>query len=292
LPLNPVFDRAASPDAIAAALEEVGYAIVERVAGPDFMDRVDAEFSPYLDAVELSTTEFYGYKNKRIYNLIAKSRAAQELAIHPLVLAVCDRVLLPYCLRYHLHVTGLFELQPGEAAQALHRDGSIYPVQLPSIPTTLATFWACTDFTAENGGTNLVPGSHRWPADREPQPDEVVPAVMPRGSVLFYTSNLMHGAGANRANVVRRGLALHYNLGWLRQEENQFLSLPPDKARELPEAVQRLIGYDFGGPYLGFVESGHPQTLLRDDLPAGMARSNPEFEERQKAMKRLTLSAE
>ena len=290
MPLDPVLDRAASAEAVGAALDEAGYAIVERVADPALMDRLDAEFAPHLDAVQLGHTEFAGYRTKRINNLLAKSRAAQELALHPLVLALCDRVLLPYCLRYHLHVTALIELQPGERAQVLHRDGSIYPVRLPSIPTTLATFWACNDFTAENGGTNLVPGSHRWPHDREPRPEEVVSTVMPRGSVLFYTSNLIHGGGANRATVTRRGMALHYNLGWLRQEENLFLSLPPAIARALPEPLQRLVGYDFGGPYLGFVESGHPQTLLRASLPADMARSSPELEERKKRMKRLTLS--
>jgi ectoine hydroxylase-related dioxygenase (phytanoyl-CoA dioxygenase family) len=290
LPIQPILERTASAEAVEAALEAAGYAIVERLAEPALMDRLDAELGPHIDAVQLGRTDFAGYKTKRVNNLLAKSRAAGELAVHPLVLAVCDRVLLPHCVRYHLHVTGIIELQPGERAQGLHRDGAIYPVRLPSIPMTLATFWACNDFTAENGGTSLVPGSHRWPHDREARPEEVVSAVMPRGSVLFYTSNLIHGGGTNRANVTRRGMALHYNLGWLRQEENQFLSLPPERARELPEALQRLIGYDFGGPYLGFVESGHPQTLLRESLPADMARTSPEADARARALKPLVIS--
>jgi ectoine hydroxylase-related dioxygenase (phytanoyl-CoA dioxygenase family) len=290
LPLDAHLDRAASADAVVAVLDEVGYAIVERLADPAVMDRLDAELGPHIDAVQLGHTDFAGYRTKRINNLLAKSRTAGELAMHPLVLAVCDRVLLPYCVRYHLHVTGIIELQPGERAQGLHRDGGIYPIRTPSIPTTLATFWACNDFTAENGGTSLVPGSHRWPHDREARPEEAISAVMPRGSVLLYTSNLIHGGGSNRANVIRRGMALHYNLGWLRQEENQYLSLPPDKARELPEPLQRLIGYDFGAPYLGFVESGHPQTLLRESLPADMARTSPEAERRARAIKPLLLS--
>jgi len=290
LPPDPRFDRTASADAVYAALEDVGYAIVERLGDAAVMDRLDAELGPHIDAVQLGHTDFAGYRTKRVNNLLAKSVAAGELALNPLVMAVCDRVLLPHCVRYHLHVTGIIELQPGERAQGLHRDGGIYPVRLPSIPMTLATFWACNDFTAENGGTSLVPGSHRWPHDREARPEEVVSTVMPRGSVLFYTSNLIHGGGTNRANLVRRGMALHYNLGWLRQEENQFLSLPPDKARALPEALQRLIGYDFGAPYLGFVESGHPLTLVRESLPADMARTSPEAEARAKALHPLVVT--
>jgi ectoine hydroxylase-related dioxygenase (phytanoyl-CoA dioxygenase family) len=288
-PANAVLDRSASPDAILAALDEVGFAVIERLADAATMDRLNAEFDPYINAVPLGRTDFAGRHTRRINTLVAKSATCGELALHPLVLALCDRVLLPHCVRYHLHVTSLIELQPGERAQALHRDGSIYPVRFPSIPLTLATFWACTDFTAENGGTLVVPGSHRWPHEREPRPEEVMPTAMPRGSVLLYTSNLIHGSGANRSNGKRRGMALHYNLGWLRQEENMYLSLPPAIARNLPEALQRLVGYDFGAPYLGFVEAGHPLTLLRDTTPSDMARTSSEADKRAAEIKPIVV---
>jgi ectoine hydroxylase-related dioxygenase (phytanoyl-CoA dioxygenase family) len=289
VPLDAILDRNATLDRIHETLEEVGYVVIERAADADTMDRLDADFDPYMNAVPLGATDFAGYRTRRINNLLAKSPACGELALHPLVLGLCDRVLLPYCVRYHLHVTSLIELQPGERAQGLHRDGAIYPVQFPSIPMTLASFWACTDFTAGNGGTSVVPGSHRWPQDREPRAEEIVSTVMPRGSVLLYTSNLIHGSGDNRSNGPRRGMALHYNLGWLRQEENQYLSLPPEIARHLPEPLQRLVGYDFGAPYLGFVEAGHPLTLLRASTPADMARTSPEADARAAALKPIVV---
>jgi ectoine hydroxylase-related dioxygenase (phytanoyl-CoA dioxygenase family) len=282
-------DRNATLDRIHETLEEVGYVVIERAADSETMDRLDADFDPYMNAVPLGTTDFAGYRTRRINNLLAKSAACGELALHPLVLGLCDRVLLPFCVRYHLHVTSLIELQPGERAQRLHRDGAIYPVQFPSIPMTLASFWACTDFTAGNGGTSVVPGSHHWPQDREPRAEEIVSTVMPRGSVLLYTSNLIHGSGDNCSNGPRRGMALHYNLGWLRQEENQFLSLPPEIARNLPEPLQRLVGYDFGAPYLGFVEAGHPLTLLRASTPADMARTSQEADARAAALKPIVV---
>jgi len=274
-----IFDRNAAADDVVASLGEVGYAVVRELADSDTIDRINADFDPYLGGVKLGETEFAGFKTRRINNLIAKSAGCGELALNPLVMSVCDRVLLPYCARYHLHVTAVIELQPGEKAQGLHRDGSIYPVQFPSIPMTLATIWALSDFTAENGGTNVVPGSHRWPQERGHRPDEVISTVMPRGSVLIYTGNFLHGSGENRSNGIRRGMALHYNLGWLRQEENQYLSLPPPVAKKLPPELQRLVGYDFGGPYLGFVEEGHPQSLLEQGARHDMARTNAKMEE-------------
>ena len=238
---------------VIAELEANGCAIVEARAGDGCVDRLYSELQPYLDEAPLGRTEFAGRTSRRRNGLLAKSEASRELAIDPLVLGVCDGVLGPNCVNYRLHVTVLIELMPGELRQPLHRDGEIYPVRHPTLPMTLSAFWAYTDFTEENGATLVAPGSHRWPHDRKPLEHELVQAVMPKGSLLLYTSSVWHGSEANRSDGVRTGLALHYNLGWLRQEENQVLSSPPEVARHFPEPLQRLIGYDLGGPYLGFV---------------------------------------
>ena len=273
---GPEFERDAQPETIVEGLEEHGYAIVHELADPETLARMNADFDPYLDAVKLGETDFAGRKTKRINNLIAKSEACQDLAMNPTVMAVCDAMLLPHCARYHLHVGTLIELQPGEAKQVMHRDGQIYPVRFPAIVTTIGTIWACEDFTEENGGTRIVPGSHRWGHSREPRDDEIINAVMPAGSVLIYTSNFLHGGGGNHSNGARRGMALHYNLGWLRQEENQYLSIPPEKARGIRPEVLQLIGYDFAAPYLGFVEEGHPLTLADSARERDMDRTGGE----------------
>jgi len=286
---GPTFERDASADDIVTSLDQVGYAVVRNLADAATIDRINADFDPYLDRVKLGSTEFAGFRTKRINNLIAKSAACGELALNPLVMAICDRVLLPYCARYHLHVTSLIELQPGEKAQTLHRDGGIYPVRFPSIPMTLATMWALTDFSGQNGGTYGVPGSHRWAHGQKPEPHEIIATAMPRGSVLIYTSNFLHGSGANRSNGIRRGMALHYNLGWLRQEENQYLSLPVEVAKKLPPELQRLVGYDLGGRYLGFVEAGNPQDLLSADDAFDMARTSEAMDKAVQRIKPITI---
>ncbi|NBT26159.1 MAG: hypothetical protein EBT09_06325 [Actinobacteria bacterium] len=51
-----------------------------------------------------------------------------------------------------------------------------------------------------------------------------MPVAMPKGSVVLYTGRTIHGGGANRSEHVRRALNVDYVLGWLRQEENQYLS--------------------------------------------------------------------
>ena len=66
---------------------------------------------------------------------------------------------------------------------------------------------------------------------------------MARGSVLVFLGSVFHGGGANETDADRIGVNLTYNLGWLRQEENQYLSCPPELARSLSPQMQALLGY-------------------------------------------------
>jgi len=106
------------------------------------------------------------------------------------------------------------------------------------------------------GATRIVVGSHRW----EDDPDEVdfalsSPAVMTKGSVLLYTGSVFHGGGANTTKTSRIGMNVGYSLGWLRQEENQYLACPPEIARTLPEGLLRLMGYQRGSNAIGYVDN-------------------------------------
>ena len=86
---------------------------------------------------------------------------------------------------------------------------------------------------------------------------------MPQGSVVLYLGSTVHGGGANQSDSTRVGVNVDYVLGWLRQEENQYLSYSLDEVRAMPERVQRLLGYEPGAYALGYVDGGRsPMTLL------------------------------
>jgi ectoine hydroxylase-related dioxygenase (phytanoyl-CoA dioxygenase family) len=268
----------APASSFADSLLEDGYVIVERLA-PDLTDRALAELSADIDDAPTGHNDFLGGRTKRINGLMRRSAAAREMAVHPLVLSLADAVLQPNCVRYQLNYSGAIHLLPGATAQELHRDGDLYPFLHPCPPMMMPTMWALTDFTADNGATLLVPGSHRWAQDRDPTADEVISAVMPAGSLLVYLGGTIHGGGANMSQtLVRTGLALQYSLGWLRQEENQYLTNPPEITCTYPERLQRLIGYDYGGPYLGFVDGDSPQRLLQEEHDGPRNRTSPEVD--------------
>ena len=288
-PTIATFGSDVATSTLIAELESNGCVIVKNHIDAERMRGLHAELQPFLDSAPYGRTEFAGRTSRRRNGLLAKSETCRDLAIDPLVLGVCDGILGPNCVNYRLHVTMLVELMPGEIRQEIHRDGEIYPIRHPAPPMTLAAFWAYTDFTEENGATLVAPGSHHWQQERRPQESELVQAVMPKGSLLLYTSSVWHGSEANHTEAVRTGMGLHYSLGWLRQEENQVLSSPPDIAKHFPERLQRLIGYDFGGPYLGFVEQGNPIGLLRDSDDVDFARTEPELNEKREKIDLMRL---
>ena len=153
-----------------------------------------------------------------------------------------------------LHFTSAVAIAPGESAQILHRDRGIWGGFVPrQIEPLFSTIWALTPFTRENGATQVVVGSHRWEKKRQPEPDEIAYAEMSPGSVLCYNGTVLHGGGANATeDETRVGVFLHYTLNWLRQEENQYLSCPPEHAVHLSQELRALIGYAKGGYVLGF----------------------------------------
>ena len=122
--------------------------------------------------------------------------------------------------------------------------------------------FALTDFSAANGATQVVPGSHLWPLDRTAKPEEIIQAEMTAGSALLYLGSTIHGGGANRTDSARRrGMFLGYVVGWLRTEENTFLTVPIEKVRAMPLRIQELLGYK-AHMAIGVVDVGSPMKLL------------------------------
>jgi ectoine hydroxylase-related dioxygenase (phytanoyl-CoA dioxygenase family) len=285
------FPPTATASEIAASVKEHGYAVIHDMLDADGLARLRSELQPYLEATVPGDDAFLGFRTKRFGALMARSEQAREMAQHPLLLALMDELLLPHCARYQINVTDVAHLEPGETAQVMHRDASFYPFQNPAPLTLCATMWAVSEFTRENGATWLVPGSHLWEEGRVPTEDEVVQAEMPAGSMVLYTGTVFHGGGANLSNTMRTGCLLHYSLGWLRQEENQYMACPPELAATFPRRLQELMGYDLAAVNLGFVDHKHPNDLLNGTAGDGPGDLGPQWlMDRDNAIERLKVT--
>lgn len=261
----------ASPDAIAGTLRTDGALILDRVLTAAQVDAVRAEINPYVDATAPGRDAFTGHQTTRTGALVARSPACRELIMHPTILAACDAFLLPACDRYQLHLTQVIRIRPGQPRQPLHRDRLAWGGFLKGVEPQLNTIWAMTDFTQANGATQVVPGSPSWPDDRRATADEIGYAEMERGSVLVYSGSVIHAGGENRTTGDRIGVNLTYCLGWLRQEENQYLSCPPAIARTLDPKLQALLGYAMGSYALGYFSPPLPPGEGPEGVPPQFA---------------------
>jgi ectoine hydroxylase-related dioxygenase (phytanoyl-CoA dioxygenase family) len=242
-----------------------GCIVIDGLLSGRQVEALELELRPHFDRTENCHGDFYGHITKRLSGLIAKSPVCQALAIHPGILAVMDRFLLDSCREYQLNLTQAIQIGPGEPQQAIHRDDLMFNFEHPGREAMINTMWAVDDFTLENGATHVVPGSHTWPLDRQPLPEEEVQGVMKRGSVLIWLGSLQHGGGANRTQTSRTGVVISYSLGWLRQAENSYLAVPREIAKDLPERLQRLLGYFVHQPNVGCVEGQDPIRLLHGE---------------------------
>lgn len=245
---------------ISETFAEAGCAVVTGVTDVALRQSIVDQLSPHMSAVRVaeadSPEDFYPARTRRVSALIARSETVTDsLLTHPLSMQLCDDHLLGNAEHgYQTHVTAALEVGPGAREQILHREEdpfSFFPLPRPNI--IVASMWAISDFRADNGATLIVPGSHTWPAERIPRPEEVIRAEMPAGSVLFWAGGLLHGAGANVSSDWRYGVILTYSLGWVRQEENQYLDLPRQRIAQLSPEARRVTGIDMYGS-LGFYD--------------------------------------
>jgi hypothetical protein len=239
------FDKNAAVADVVAALRRDGAVVVTELAEPDLVDAVAAELRPKFDQAGVEEeSPFDGNKTRRYGAIMRAAPSAAGLVEHDMLIAVADEILLPHCATYQVGSLTAIEILPGEGAQALHRDDSLYPLELAGVELQVGVMWALNDFTSENGGTRVVPGSHRFLRSWHiPDVSAWESAVMPKGSALFYLGSTWHGGGANESNGARAGLINTYCLGWLRQEANQYLETPPEIAIKFSPRLRALLGY-------------------------------------------------
>lgn len=245
-----------SPDAMDRILKRDGCLIVRDAIGRDAIDGLLADLDPYLRRKPCGAGDFVGRRTKRLHSLLGKSRRTPDFILHETILGIMDLTLAPWCDSYQLNSNSITAIGPGETPQPLHRDDLLYPLAHPSERNACCTvFWALTDFTEDNGATRLIPGSHLWDDGRVPRDDETVGAAMPKGSFCAFVGGTYHGGGRNTtADEWRIAMFTGFALGWLRQEQNWYLSVTAEEVRRMPERLARLLGFNLHKPFLGWVQ--------------------------------------
>jgi ectoine hydroxylase-related dioxygenase (phytanoyl-CoA dioxygenase family) len=274
-----IFEKLYTPAEVSLALEEVGRLEALESSGP---------------ASRGGRNPFEGLSTKRIYSLPDKSRAFDPFAIHPTVLALNDYFLQPH---YLLNTFQSSTIEPGEEKQVMHTDDGLIPLPRPKplmgivcVPfpsdeklllfssvfvldyiSTICqrsamlnkplqgTMISLDAFTTTNGATTVIPGSHLWSDERLPSREEMVPVVMPAGSMVYFLNTLWHSGGANSSSAPRRSLNVQYCQPWIRSFENMTVAKGWEDLDELPPRLLALLGFSTHS-FMGAVDGRSPRT--------------------------------
>ena len=265
---------------ILEVLAQDGGVIVHNMLSPQVVANLLNELAPQSETSQVgpksdneNVNHFWGQQTKRFTRLAQRSQTfADEVLVHPILTGVADELLKPYCASYWMNTGQMMIVMPGGAPQYLHRDSDDWPAMCSPTapPCQISCMFALSDFTAENGATRVVPGSHVWDDfSRQATDAEITQAVMPAGSGMIYLGKTMHSAGANKTeNEARFGMHLSYVLGWLTPEEAGCLGVTEDRAKTFTKQQQQLLGYrcydasDLNG--------GRLWTVDYEDVPVGL----------------------
>lgn len=257
-----------------AELERQGFTVIADFLRAADIERVRAGLAPFL-GMHVGRNNFEGTLTERVYTLVGRGRCFEGIAEDARVLALLDRLLAP---GYLLTASQAICIHPGETPQPIHYDDSFYPIPRPRPSISFSTIVAVDAFTRDNGGTEIIPASHRW-SDAQiagaydgrdadaPMPgaleQALVPMVVPAGACIFFHGTLMHRGGANRSSAPRLAFSNQYCQPWARTQENFFLGIPPALVSGMSPRLQVLLGYEIMPPFMGHVTASHPGKVLR-----------------------------
>jgi len=270
-----------------AAIRRDGALIIESVLSQAEVADLNQRFQSALDEekrLQQGRGDLGGYMPSTMVfatNLPARFPEIARHFSHPLILELVTAALGTDLPEITINTTQVMESWPGNPAQPLHRDDVTWPLPAPRPELTVVTLWALQNFTAEAGGTNVIPGSHLWQDARltpqydadghpaykcDPRPDELQRIEMEPGSVLVFLGSLVHGGGNNTSDRVRRFMHIGYCHSWLRQVENQYATLSREQVLSFPPVVQRLLGFGIYRFELGHTYNVSPIEYYQREL--------------------------
>lgn len=272
-------------------LASEGYVVIEGVLKPPQLEELRAALAPYLSDGPEGRNDFEGEATKRVYSLVGRGAPFEQTALEPAVLELADALLHE---NYLLTASQAISIGPGESPQPVHYDDAFYRIPRPRPAISLSTIWAVDDFTARNGGTEIVPGSHRWSDEQvagvfltddhdgsEPHFEEMLrPVEMPAGSCVVFLGTLLHRGGRNQSNAPRRAFSHQYCEPWARQQENYFFSIPRERVAAMAPRLQAMLGYSIHPPFMGQIAARHPIKALHPEYRNSLELDDEEIASR------------
>jgi ectoine hydroxylase-related dioxygenase (phytanoyl-CoA dioxygenase family) len=231
------------------ALRHQGFAVVPGVLDADFLSETRERLYAVQSQIcrDVGTDRLERAGELGVLRLMMKYDAhfLQFLEI-PEMLAVIDATVSPTAI---LHLQNGFILpsfprgtNPTVFQNQFHMD---FPRVLEGYVASINVMFAIDAFTAENGGTIVVPGTQQ----RSPAPSQDylkqagVPVECPEGSMVIFDSTLWHAAGRNVSGSDRLAINHQFTRSWIKQQIDYVRALGDDVVQALPARTQQLLGW-------------------------------------------------
>ena len=261
-------DQAAAEDQLGLSFRDGGQ---EQKVIDDFGNVIPDAFS---------TTN--GGVNQRLWMLANKGQCFRDMIVHDLVDDLIGHILgnsfilstlsaniaKPGGMRMGLHTDQWWMPQPVIPGESIVKASEITRIAVPEFlapdislgisPAVVAnTMWMLSDFSATNGSTEVVPGSHlsgAHPRGVDQSDYNIVQPEAPAGTLMVFDGRLWHGTGANKGNDERLGVLATFCAPQFRQQENQTLGLDRALWPKLSDKLRNRLGFSPWNAY-GRVES-------------------------------------
>ena len=230
-------------------LDEQGYLVLEGFMGDALLDAVRRRVEElFAEEGERAGSEFKQEpQTRRLANLVDGGPLFERVIAIPRILECVSHVLGPELKLSSLNARSANPYS--DWIQPLHCDAGAIPDEKGF--WVCNTIWMLDDFTAENGATRMIPGSHRWgrlpqevlddPA--APHPEEVL-LLGKAGTVVVMNTHMWHGAAANRSPYPRRAMHCFYCRRDMPQQQYQKKLLRPEVQQRLSPELRHLLALD------------------------------------------------
>ncbi|KAK9238966.1 hypothetical protein V1525DRAFT_340261 [Lipomyces kononenkoae] len=276
-------DASAPIEDIVNVIRRDGGIIIKNFLSPEEIDQIHAESEPYWAKLGTYVGKLFDSADPPLSGFAGKSRTFAHKAInHPTFRETAKALLREESNVYRdgkrykcvsnpvLAVSEAFNRGSPSTAQQLHRDDMAQHfehLEGSGESSLLGLLVAGVDTNFENGATQVIVGSHKWPeaAIRGPADRRLCSTCeMKKGDAVFIIGSIWHGAGENKTNPPERRIiySCHMTRGSMRSDENQYLAIDYDIIKTYDPEVQALLGYSVSHPNCGHVDMKDPITIL------------------------------
>ena len=247
--MEPLREPAADPDAATALAEHAyamrtrGYNVVPGFLEAAHCERLKAALQRALETYQpRATSERSALDRYLMHDLVCRDLEIARLLDDPRLQPLVAPLLGEHWILYAFTSSSL---PPGGTnyGRRVHVDSPRY---VPDYASNVGLIWALDAFHRDNGGTEVLPGSHNSPDT--PSEDyfdrNCVQVECPQGSLIVFQARLFHRSGINRSAKFRHALTLNACRSFMKQRMDWVRFVPRAIAEQLGAQGRRLIGYD------------------------------------------------